>query len=74
MQNNDENEEENEELRKRVKEIKAFQDVTYKELSEYMEMNRNAFYNWVKGYYNLGDEKQKRLKEIIDNIAEYEHE
>lgn len=58
----------NEELRKKVKELKAFQDISYKTLSEYLEMNRNAFYNWLKGYYNLGDEKQKKLTEIIDNI------
>ena len=58
----------NEELRKKVKELKAFHDISYKTLSEYLEMNRNAFYNWLKGYYNLGDEKQKKLTEIIDNI------
>ena len=58
----------NEELRKKVKELKAFQNISYKTLSEYLEMNRNAFYNWLKGYYNLGDEKQKKLTEIIDNI------
>lgn len=64
----------NEELRKKVKELKAFQDVNYKEIAEYMEMNRNAFYNWLKGYYNLGDEKQQRLKEIVADIAEFEYE
>lgn len=58
----------NEELRKKVKELKAFQDISYKTLSEQLEMNRNSFYNWVKGYYNLGDEKQKKLTEIIENI------
>lgn len=59
----------NEELRKKVKEMKAFQDISYKTFSEYLGMNRGSFYNWVKGYYNLGDEKQKKLQEIIDNIS-----
>lgn len=64
----------NDKLRKKVKTIKAFQDVSYKELAGYMEMNRNAFYNWLKGYYNLGNEKQRKLNDILDTISEINYD
>lgn len=47
----------NEILRKQVKELKVYQDINYKEIAEYLEIQRNSFYNWLKGYYNLSDDK-----------------
>ena len=61
----------NEALRKQVKELKVYQDITYKELAEYLEIQRNSFYNWLNGYYNLSQEKQLRLLEIIALISEW---
>ena len=43
--------------------------MSYAELSEYLEIHRNSFYNWLNGYYNLSQEKQMRLLEIIDLIS-----
>lgn len=60
----------NEILRKQVKELKVYQDINYKEIAEYLEIQRNSFYNWLKGYYNLSDDKQQQLKEIITNLKE----
>lgn len=60
----------NEALRKQVKELKVYQDITYKELAEYLEIQRNSFYNWLKGYYNLSEEKQIQLQDIINNLKE----
>lgn len=60
----------NEALRKQVKELKVYQDITYKELAEYLEIQRNSFYNWLKGYYNFSEEKQIQLQEIINNLKE----
>lgn len=48
----------NEELRRKCKELKAFQDISYQEMATYLEIKRNSFYNWLKGYYNLSIEKQ----------------
>ena len=58
------------ELRKQVKLLKALQNVSYNEVSTYLEIHKNSFYNWLNGYYNLSAEKEKRLKEIIDLISE----
>lgn len=60
----------NEALRRKVKELKVYQDISYKEVAEYLEIQRNSFYNWLKGYYNLNEENQKRLQQIIDNLKE----
>lgn len=60
----------NEDLRKKVKLLKVFQNVAYKELAEYLQISSNSFYNWLKGYYNLSRQKQLQLSMIIDNIRE----
>ena len=58
------------ELRNKVKLLKALQGVSYNEISQYLEIHRNSFYNWLKGYYNLSAEKEERLREILSNISE----
>ena len=60
----------NEALRKKVKELKVYQDISYKEVAEYLEIQRNSFYNWLKGYYNLNEENQQKLQQIIDTLKE----
>lgn len=47
-----------ENLRNKVKLLKALQGVSYSEIADYLEMHRNSFYNWLKGYYNLSAEKE----------------
>ena len=61
-----------EKLRKDVKLLKALQSVSYTEIAGYLEIHKNSFYNWLKGYYNLSAEKEKRLIEIIELISETE--
>lgn len=60
----------NDELRYKVKELKIYQDIAYKEIAEYLEVSRNSFYNWLKGYYELSFEKEQRLKEIVGTLKE----
>lgn len=57
-------------LRKEVKLLKALQNVSYKELAEYLEIRTDSFYCWLKGYFDLSYNKQRRLKEIIEDIKE----
>jgi transposase len=59
-----------ENLRKQIKILKALQSISYGEIAEHLEIHRNSFYNWLKGYYNLSAEKEKRLIEIIEFISE----
>lgn len=59
-----------ENLRKEVKIIKALQNITYTEIAEDLEISRSAFYNWLSGQYNLSNEKENRLIEIINLIKE----
>ena len=60
----------NEELRKQCKELKVFQGVAYNEIAEYLEVKRNSFYNWLKGYYDFSEERQARLKDVIACLKE----
>lgn len=57
-------------LRKQVKLLKALQNISYKEIAEHLEINKNSFYNWLKGYYDFSAEKEQRLIEILSLIAD----
>ena len=60
----------NTELRHKVKELKVYQGITYKEIAEYLEISRNSFYNWLNGYYEFSLEKENKLNEIISILKE----
>lgn len=60
----------NEILRKKVKLLKANQDIKYLEIAEYLEVKPNSFYNWLKGQYDFCFDTQQRLNEIISNLWE----
>lgn len=60
----------NDRLRKECKVLKALQNISYKELSEYLEIKQQSFYNWLKGEYDLSIEKKEKLTEIISNLKE----
>ena len=57
-------------LRKKVKVLKALQNVSYKEIAEYLEIKQQSFYNWLKGSYDLSFKKQIKLQEIIITLKE----
>ena len=60
----------NDKLRKDVKLLKALQNVSYKEIAELLEIRQDSFYNWLKGYYDFGEERQNRLLEIVCCLKE----
>ena len=57
-------------LRKDVKLLKALQGVSYKEVAEYLEIRHDSFYNWLKGYYEFSEERQRRLLDVIACLKE----
>lgn len=61
----------NDNLRKEVKLLKALQGISYKEIAEdYLEMKQDSFYSWLHGYYNLSEERQQLLYDVICNLKE----
>ena len=60
----------NDKLRKDVKLLKALQGISYKEIAELLEIRQDSFYNWLKGYYEFGEERQNRLLEVICCLKE----
>lgn len=58
------------ELRKKVKLLKALQQISYKEIAEYIELPPKSFYSWLNGQYEFSEERKKRLKDVIDTLQE----
>lgn len=57
------------ELRKKVKLLKATGAiVNYYEIAELLEMTEKSFYNWLSGYYDLGEKKRKLLIQIEQDL------
>jgi len=46
------------ELRKRVKLLKALQGYDYKEIAEYMELPPMSFYAWLNGHYEFSPKRK----------------
>lgn len=60
----------NDKLRKEVKLLKALQGISYKEIAEFLEIRQDSFYNWLKGYYEFSEERQRRLLDVIACLKE----
>ena len=60
----------NDKLRTEVKLLKALQGISYKEVAEYLEIKENSLYCWLKGYYDLGKKKLKKLEYVITCLKE----
>lgn len=58
----------NEILRKKVKLLHALQDIKYKDMAKRLGISDDSFYSWRKGLYNFGENKQIKLKEIIEEL------
>lgn len=59
-----------EDLRKRVKLLKALQEISYKEVAEYLELPAKSFYCWLNGYYEFSHKREQQLKQILDTLQE----
>ena len=57
-------------LRTEVKLLKALQGIQYKELAEYIELKPKSFYSWLNGQFEFSEEREARLKDIIEILKE----
>ncbi len=57
-------------IRKRVRMLKAMQNISYKELSGYIEIKESSMYNWLRGQYDLSYSRAKRLEEVVSTLEE----
>lgn len=56
-------------LRKKVRLLKATEAIdNYYEIAELLEMTEKSFYNWLSGYYRMGQQKKAALKAIADEL------
>ncbi len=57
-------------LRKEVKLLKAFQNISYKTFAEAIGIKTSSFYSWLKGQYNFGFYTEQELKQFILQLKE----
>lgn len=50
--------------------LKALQDISYKEIAEYIDLLPNSFYSWLNGQYEFSEEREKQLQDIVDILKE----
>lgn len=55
-------------LRKEVRKLKAFQQITYKEISELLECSTSSIYSWLRGNFNFSPERKRHLQAIIQDL------
>ena len=55
-------------LRHKVKLLKVYKNVSYKDLSRRLGIKTNSFYNWLRGEYSFSQETADRLRYIITEM------
>ena len=59
----------NDELRQKVKFLKALGQIdTYIEVAEVLGIKKKSLYNWLRGDFNLSDEKERILEELVSDL------
>lgn len=57
-------------MRKQVKLAKALnEDIYYKDFAEYLGVTEHGFYNWLNEYYDMSEEKMRKLKDVIIDLV-----
>ncbi len=57
-------------LRNECKALKAFQNISYKQQAELLEVHYSSFHNWLKGYYSFSESRKRQLQKIINILKE----
>lgn len=57
-------------LRKEVKLLKAFNNISYRTFAEAIGVKTSSFYSWLKGQYNFGFYTEQELKQFILQLKE----
>lgn len=57
-------------LRTKVKVLKAIGQIdSFFEVAEMIGVSKASFYNWINGYYNLGQEKKRELTNLVSDLT-----
>ena len=58
-------------LRVQVKLAKVYNDDwSYKDFAEVIDITAHSFYNWLNGYYELSDRRERKLRELLSDLME----
>lgn len=56
------------ELRRLCRELKCFQQISYKEIAELLDCKTCSLYAWLSGRYNFSAERKRHLYYIIQDL------
>ena len=56
-------------LRQEVKLLKAYKNVSYKQLAEQLGIKTKSFYNWLHGEYDFSERTAERLQNVLCGIT-----
>lgn len=56
------------EIRKRVRLLKATQNISYKDLAESLEISKSSMYNWMHSQFDLSDKRAQQLVRVISDL------
>ena len=45
-------------------------DIFYKDFAQYLNITEHSFYNWIKGYYDLSNQKASKLNDIVIDLID----
>lgn len=60
----------NENLRLKVRMLKATTGISYKQLSNSIDIKYRSFLNWLGGQYELSYQKAYKLEQIVNKLKE----
>lgn len=55
-------------LRKLCRELKCFQQISYKEIAELLKVKSYSFYSWLRGTYDFSSDRKRALNNIIQDL------
>lgn len=55
-------------LRKDVRKLKAINQVSYKELADYISISTSSMYSWLAGHFDFSAERKRLLQDIVQDL------
>ncbi len=57
-------------LRRKCRELKAFQNTSYKTIAKELEISADSFYSWLRGNYTFSPARSRLLERITTDLQE----
>lgn len=55
-------------LRRKCRELKVFQNISYKTIAKRVEISADSFYSWLRGNYTFSPARSRLLERVISDL------